>query len=344
METKPQRVVVDISWEALLRVLALAVGIWAVFLLREILIMLFVVFIFVAAATPTINRLGKHMSRPLAVTLFYVLMLAVVVGIFSALVPQLVHQINELVKSLPFIIDKVRAFSQNVHEGSAAAKVLDQVSSGLTSTLDTFSSGLLDTTITFFSNLAVVVTALAIGFYLLLEEKNARDFFNQLLPQHRYEAVYITVSKIAERMGGWVRGQLLLMVLIGLADLIIYAVIGLPSPLPLAIWAGLCEVIPYVGPILGVLPALIVALTTGSILQAVLVFGLGFILVQQLEAHVVVPRVMGRAVGLSPVLVILAILAGGKLFGLFGALIAIPAAAIVSVVVHEWPQLRKIWE
>ena len=98
------------------------------------------------------------------------------------------------------------------------------------------------------------------------------------------------------------------------------------------------------GPTLGMLPALIVALTTGNLLQAALVLIISMGVVQQFEAHIVVPKIMGRAVGLSPVLVILALLTGDKLFGLLGAVFAIPIAAIISVVVGEWPQLRKIWE
>jgi predicted PurR-regulated permease PerM len=134
------------------------------------------------------------------------------------------------------------------------------------------------------------------------------------------------------------------MVVIGLSELVIYLLLGLPTPLPLGLWSGICEVIPYIGPALGILPALIVAFTTGGIIKGLLVFIFAGILVQQLEAHVVVPKIVGRAVGLSPVLVIIAVLVGGKLFGLIGAIVAIPTAATIAVVVGEWHNLRKIWE
>jgi predicted PurR-regulated permease PerM len=95
---------------------------------------------------------------------------------------------------------------------------------------------------------------------------------------------------------------------------------------------------------LGLLPAVIVALTTGGPVQAILVLVLGYVVIQQLESHIVVPRVMSKAVGLSPVLVILALTVGVKLLGLTGAIIAVPIAAIISVVVGEWSELRKVWE
>jgi predicted PurR-regulated permease PerM len=91
--------------------------------------------------------------------------------------------------------------------------------------------------------------------------------------------------------------------------------IGLPSPLPLAIWSGLTELIPYVGPVLGILPALIVAIISENYLGALLVLIFSFLVIQQLESAFLVPRIMGKAVGLSPVLVILSLIIGVKLFG-----------------------------
>lgn len=339
----PSKVVIDISWGSLLRVLSLGLGIWAVIVLKEVLIMLLVVFIFVAAVNPTIGRLQKHVSRFLAVSLFYSLLGLLLVLLSYAILPRLITQINDLVRSAPLIIGKWSPYLDSLRVGNNLT-VLDQAVNAASSGLDGFSRNLYNTTLNFFGGLATVLTGLVLSFYLLLEEKNAREFFHQVLPHHRFEAVYKTVSKISERMGHWVRGQVLLMLIIGFSNLVVYLFIRLPSPLPLAIWAGLCEVIPYVGPALGVIPAIIVALATGSILQAILVFVIGYLLIQQLEAHLVVPKVMGKAVGLSPVLVILAMLIGVKLFGLVGALVAVPAAAIISVVVGEWASLRKIWE
>jgi len=343
MDTPPKRILLDISWEALLKVLALGVGIWLAYVLRDIIFMLFVVFIMVATFNPTINRWQNRMPRAWAVSLFYAC-IALVVGLLSyLLIPQLSHQINELIKALPTIESTARPYVARLQNG-ATSQLFDQAVNSLTNWLNRISTDLVDTTVSFVGSLAIVATGIVLSFYLLLEEENASIFFNQVLPQHRFEAVYSTVRKISERMGNWVRGQFLLMLIIGASQLLLYLVIGLHSPLPLAIWSGVCEVIPYVGPALGILPALIVAMTTGSVLQAVLVVALSFVLVQQLEAHIIVPKVMGRAVGLSPALVILALLIGGKLFGLVGALVAIPTAAIISVVVGEWHELRKIWE
>lgn len=341
MNDERQNLVLDISWEALAKVLAFVVGIWAIVVLREVLILLFAVFIFVAAASPAIVRWQKYMSRPLAVSLLYALLVLIVVLAVSLLIPSFIYQFNELLHSLPATIDKTRPFISSFKGGDA---VIDQALTTIRTNADSISNNILQTTFGIFGGLATAVTGLVLSFYLLLEEDNAKEFFHQILPQHRYKAVYHTVSKISDRMGSWVRGQLLLMAIIGVANLVVYLVIQLPSPLPLAVWAGLAEIIPFIGPVLGVLPALVIALLVGTPLQAALVVIVGFFLIQQLENHIVVPKVMSKAVGLSPVLVIIALVVGVKLFGLPGAILAVPVAAIISVIAGEWPELRKIWE
>lgn len=341
MKEEPTRVILDISWTALFKVLGLVMGVLLILLLQDILMMLLAVFIFVAAINPTVARLENYMSRFLAVGVVYVLILLTGVVISYAILPTLIQQTNDLVKALPEMVTAARSLFDSFQSGRS--NIFDQALGSISGNLEQFTRHILETTLGFFGGIATFLTGLVLGFYLLLEEKRARDFINQLLPQPQFMVVYATIHKISTRMGNWVSGQLLLMLIIGFANLVAYYLIGLPSPLALGVWAGLMEIIPYLGPLLGVIPAVIVAIATGSILQAVLTFLIGFVLIQQLEANLVVPKVMGKAVGLSPVLVILALLIGLKLFGLLGAIISLPVAAIISVIVGEWPSLRKIW-
>jgi predicted PurR-regulated permease PerM len=196
----------------------------------------------------------------------------------------------------------------------------------------------------FFGGIITVVTGLVLSFYLLLEEKNAREFLYQVMPRNRFEPAYATLRKISHQMGAWIRGQLTIMLFVGILNVIVFALIGIPSPLPLGVWSGLAEVIPYIGPVLGVIPAIFVAINTGDIVSVVLVIAINFFLIQQIQNFYITPRVMAKAVGLSPVFVILAILVGIALFGVAGAIIALPTAAIASVVIGEWQSLRQLWE
>lgn len=332
----------DIGWVSLLRILALGVGIWAVITLSQVIFFMIVVFIFVAAVNPTIAYLQRYMSRALAVTFFFVTLLLVLGGLLWAFVPVLVRQIGELITVYPTLFERVSPYLTE-SQASAYSSFVGHISTSINTTLEHLSGDVIARGTSFFGGFLTFITGLVISFYLLLEEKNAKEFFHQVLPRHRFQAVYTTVQKISEKMGYWIRGQVVLMLIIAVANFIAYLAIGLPTPLPLALWNGLCEAIPYVGPVLGVIPAFVIALVKGNFLAAALVLVAGFV-IQQLESSFIVPRVMSRAIGLSPVLVILALVTGGQLFGIFGAVIAVPAAAIISVIVQEWPRLRKLWE
>jgi predicted PurR-regulated permease PerM len=333
----------DISWSTIIKILITAIAVWAFFALREILFMLFVVFIFVAAVNPTIKNLQQHMSRGLAVTLFFTLLVVAIIIISYLFLPKLITQANALAQAIPDAIDKIRPALESLKNGGAGATVNDAISNA-SSTLGNAGSNAFSAILGFFGGIATVVTGLVLSFYLLLEEKNAREFLYQVMPRNRFEPAYATLRKISHQMGAWIRGQLTIMLFVGVLNAIVYAIIGVPSPLPLGVWSGLAEVIPYIGPVLGVLPGIFVAINTGDILTVVLVIAINFFAIQQIQNFYITPRVMAKAVGLSPVFVILAILVGIALFGVAGAIIALPTAAIASVIIGEWQSLRQLWE
>ena len=343
MSVNKLRVSIDITWSAIIKVLMVAFALWAATSLRDILFMLFIVFIFVAGVNPLIKQMQRYMSRTLAVVSFYIVLVLLVSLLFYVFVPLLVRQLNGLVDTLPGLINRLQTYLDGGN-GQKYAQYLQEIQSSLVNGMKSLTGDVFQTSVTFFGGLATIVTGLILSFYILLEEKNAREFFYQVLPHNRFEAVYTTIHKISGKMGDWIRGQLLLMLIIGMCNFVVFLAIGIPSAFALGIWSGIAEVVPYVGPFLGVVPALFLALAGGNYLQAILVFILNFILIQQVEANIVVPKIMGRAVGLSPVLVILALAIGLKLFGLVGAIVSLPGAAILSVLFEEWPNLRPLWE
>lgn len=339
----PQHVTFDISWHALLKLVIMAVAIWAAFTLREIIFMIFVVFIFVAAVNPTVKMLQKYMSRGIAVAFFYVLLLLVAVLLSYLFVPVFIRQVNQLSEIFPNFIASLRPLADSL-EGEKYTNLIDSAIENFSGQVQNVGGNFFATIMGFFGGIATLITGFVLSFYLLLEEKNAREFFHQILPADRYQAVYSTLYKISVQLGAWVRGQLTIMLVVAVLNAITYAIIGIPSPLALGIWSGLAEAIPYIGPVLGVLPGIFLALSEESILKLVLVVVLNFFLIQQVQNFYITPKVMGKVVGLSPVLIILAIMVGISLFGVIGAVIALPVAAIISVVVSDWPNLRVLWQ
>jgi predicted PurR-regulated permease PerM len=137
--------------------------------------------------------------------------------------------------------------------------------------------------------------------------------------------------EVEDKLGGWVRGQLILMLAIGSMATLGYAVLGLPNPALLGVVAGLCEIIPMIGPFLAFAPAVLVALASVDPVRALMVVAYALV-IQQIESNVLVPRVMGRTVGISALTVMLGILVGGALAGLPGAFLAVPIAGAVQVI------------
>jgi predicted PurR-regulated permease PerM len=143
------------------------------------------------------------------------------------------------------------------------------------------------------------------------------------------------IDGITHKMGSWLRGQLLLMLVVGVLVAIGMAILGVPYALLLGVWAGITEFFPAIGPILGGLPGVILAFTTLGLVKGIIALVI-YIVIQQLENHILVPRIMGKALGLSPVVIILSLLIGGQLLGFIGLIVAIPIAAVVSVIWEVW--------
>ena len=153
------------------------------------------------------------------------------------------------------------------------------------------------------------------------------------------EALFnILVNKIEGKVGAWVRGQLVLMLLVGVTTYIALLILGVPYALPLAIVAGLLKAIPVIGPIIAAIPAILVAFVHSAVL-AIAVLAL-YILVEQITDNFISPLLMAKAVDLSPLVIIFALLVGGMLFGIVGALLAVPAAGIAQVIFEDYLKNR----
>jgi predicted PurR-regulated permease PerM len=178
-----------------------------------------------------------------------------------------------------------------------------------------------------------VAATFLLAFYWSLDGERAKRSLLLLIPFDRRAAARETVVEMENKVGAYAFGQAILCLAIGVMALIAYLIIGLPYSLVLALFAGLMELLPVIGPVLGALPAVIIALTI-SPTTAVWVI-VATLIIQQLENSVLVPRVMNRAVGVNPVVTLLALIAFGSLFGIAGAIVAIPLAAVLQLFINR---------
>ncbi len=332
------RMKIDVSTSTILRVVGVLLGLYTLFLVRDIIVLFFLVLVLVSALSPVIEQWSKKMLRSMAVALMFLLILSALSLIGLLIVPPAVVETRELINRFPDIVSNfVPIFSQfwATQPSADAINTLRDLGDSLTRVSGT----IFQTTLGVFGGLATFVTALILAFYLLLEERELRTFFLSLVPPDNRRPVQDISDRIGKKMGDWLRGQLFLMLTIFFLTFIALSVLQVKFALTLAVLAGLLEIVPYLGPVLSAIPAILVAYTDSPV-KALLVLVL-FVVIQQLESSVIAPKILQRAVGLSPVIIIIALLIGGKLLGVLGAILAVPLTMAATILIEELPRFKN---
>ncbi len=315
---------VEISYRTILFTFAMVGAIWLVVQIKDVLFLLFLSIIFMSALNPLVDIMQSlKLPRWLAITIIYIATLGFISMTIASIIPPLVEQTSNLVSQLPTIISTVRLF--------------DIDPSIITSQLATISrlpSNILRFTAGLFSNLVFVFTLAIVTFYLLMERRNLKKYltivFNDKNGEKRAEEL---VDKLEVQLGGWVRGQFILMTVVGILIYIGLILLGVPYSVPLAIIAGLLEVVPTLGPIVSGVPAVLAGFLI-SPYTALAVVALYFV-VQQLENTILVPKIMQRATGVNPLVSLLSLMIGFKLGGPGGAVLAVPIVLIIKIAASE---------
>lgn len=311
---------IDISHKTIFFVAAFLAVIWLLFLIREVIVLLFVAIIFMSALSPIVTYLERYrVPRALSIASTYIVVVGLLVGLFSLMITPLVEQTVKLAQTLPTTLGNI------FPEGWVNQSVIQDQVAGFSK--NAFSIGLI-----LLDNFIALISIAVLAFYLLLDRDKLDKVIIQFLPAQE-DRIKSVSEKIEERLGGWVRGQLALSVIIGTITYVVLLILGIPYALPLAIFAGLMEVVPVIGPIISAVPAVLIAYAISPLL-ALFVVGAYFI-IQQLENHIIVPQVMKKAVGLNPLIVIIAVAVGGKLLGIAGALLAVPVAVVIQIITED---------
>lgn len=318
---------IDISHRTVVFTALFIMSLWIVYLIRDLLIILFVAVIFVSALSPMVKFLIKlKFPKVLSIAIAYIFIIAILAGLIISILPPLIEQSSRLIITAPSLLAQFLNIT-NIDKSI--------VSSELTA----LSKNLFSITLSVFDNLLAIIFLLALTFYMLLEQDNLESRIASLF-KNKEERIRKSIIKIEEKLGAWLQGQLILSLLIGIVSYIGLTILNIPYALPLALIAGVMEVIPVIGPIISALPAIFVAFTISPILS----IGVAamYLVIQQTENHLIVPQVMRRAVGLNPLLVILAIAIGSRLLGISGALLAVPMAVVLQIIVAEVIEGKKI--
>ena len=328
---------IEISSGTILRTIFILLLLWFLYLIRDILVLVFLALIIVSAIDPVVDWCQKkRIPRSLAVLVIYILAISIAAAAISFLVTPLASEIRGLGENFPILVEKLSGFFNVVRDYAASHNLQQQISNfsgNLTNSISQAGSNVFSGTISFIGGIFSFLVVLSVAFYMSVQEKGVKKFFASISPDEHGEYVMGLVDRIQFKMGRWLLGQMALMVIIFAIDYAGLLIIGAPYALILAILAGLLEIVPYVGPIASAVIAASISFLHDPV-TGLLVLAL-FALAQQLEGYVIAPLVMKKAVGLNPVVVILALLIGAKLGGMMGVIIAVPVATVVSEVAGD---------
>lgn len=312
-----------ISIKTVLFTLALFFGVYVVYRLGPIFAIILVSTLLVMALEPAVQffmnkvLMNRPVPRSLAVSATFILFLLALAFVVTSVVPPVVNQIRNLFGVISTGISKLSGFDISPF----VPKISD------------VSGGVISVTVSFFSNIFTVLSVLVITLYMSLDWINLKMHLISLFPQYLKAEVEEVVQGIEASIGHWIKGQIFLMIVIGVTTFFGLLVLDVDYPLALAMMSGLLEIVPVLGPVVSGALASLVAFTSSPI-KGLAVIGF-FVLLQQMENSLLVPKVMQKVSGFSPLVIIFALLIGSTFFGVVGALIAIPVTMIIVIIVKH---------
>ena len=310
-------------------IVVLALALWQLKLLAALL---FFAFILAAAMRPAVEKLAERgIPRGAGIAFHYVVFIGLIAGFLWAVVPRAIDQIDEAVGGLP------QTRSELGEQARESTGIKHDILVGVQRRLEDLPSGeslvdpAVEVTLTVFEVALGIFFVLASAAYWIFERKRAEDLLCSLLPRPKRKRVRDTWELIDAKLGAYVRGQAVLIVLVGTVLSLAFWAIGLPYWILIGAFAGVVELVPVVGPLAAGALAVGVGLTVSW--ETALAAGLAVLVVRLLEDYLVIPRVLGDAVGLTPLVVLVSVTACGLLFGGFAVILAIPLAAVIATLI-----------
>jgi len=337
MELNKKPININISTLTIVKIILIFLLLYFLYLVKDILIILFVSLVFASAVDPWVDWMHKRkIPRAVSILSIYLVLFVVISLTVYLIIPPIAQQIAELSANFPRYLEKLISGYSTVKEYSVQHGVLDSIKNSLgtiSSNLQTAASSVFSTISGIFGGIFSFFLVLVITFYMVVEESAIKKLVWSIAPARHQPYIMQLINRMQGKMGLWLRGQLILSLVIFVLTYIGLLVLGVDYALVLALIAGLTEFIPYLGPMLGAVPAVFLAFTQSPML-AVFVIVLFFI-IQQVENNILVPKIMQKTVGLNPIVSISVLMVGFKLAGVVGAIMSIPVATAISVFVKD---------
>lgn len=347
MKGQEKDTVISITAGTIVKGLAILVGAWALWVLRDLLMVIVTSVILASSIEPGIKLFSRfRIHRIPAVLLMYVGIAGLFFGLIIGFVPPIVNEASDITQKLPSMMQSIdknvlgdkgiltSAFwGDNKATASSVNPALEDLFAKI-SGIGATSQSVFGAAGAVFGGIFSFVLIIVLSFYFAMQERGIENFLRIIIPFGNEEYAINLWERSKHKIGKWMQGQLLLGVLIFVLVYLGLTIFSVPYAMSLALLAGVLEIIPVFGPILSAIPGVILAATVGGATLAAVVAGF-YLLVQQFESHLIYPLVVRKVVGVPPILVILALIIGAQLGGFLGILISVPVAAAIMELVED---------
>lgn len=332
---------ISVATSTLVKITILGLILFFAWTIKDILILLLISITLASALEPLVEMLLQwRIPRSVSVVAVYIVALAFVVLIGFLVTPPVIQQFQQVTNN-DFLASEI---SSKIGPNSFLSEfnlteIVSKNVQSLANQFNALSENFFSKTLGVFNGFIEIVTVLVVSFYLLAEKNGMKNFVYTLAPKESQPKILHIVTRIQKKIGLWMIGQIIVSAIIFAITFIALTVLGIKYALVLAILSGFFELIPYIGPFVSAIPAIFFAFLQSPTLAVVVM--IMYIVLSKIEGYVLVPKIMQKTVGVSPLVILLAILIGFKLAGIFGILLAVPVVAVIQVIIEEWETLKS---
>lgn len=329
--------------------LLIIAGVYVFWLLRDLALLVLTAIVIASAIEPGVVFFIRYsIPRFIAALLVYVLTFGALFIIFYFFFPPIIADAANFLSAAPRYLETLNVTTSlpnisdatNLNNNQSGAQSFVQSLLSLQSVFSASSGGVLQLFITFFGGIFSLMLVIVLSFYFALQDTGVDDFLRMVMPV-RYEEYSVDLWRRAQKkIGLWMQGQILLSVIVGILVYLGLLIIGVPYALLLAVFTAMIEIIPIFGSLLSGVAAVVVGYSDGGVAIAAIVAGL-YIVVNQFESNLIYPLIVKKIVGIPPLLVIVALIAGYTLAGFLGVLLSVPVAAVVLEFITDFDKRKR---
>jgi predicted PurR-regulated permease PerM len=348
MSDQPRQTHLSISSGTIVRFFAILILILACYFLSDVLLVVIAAVIIASSIEPVIRRLkNRGVHRIVGTVILYILLAAILAAIVIFFMPMVINDVSGFINSAPRSVSLGDLWPpiSDIGSGSLATRTISV--SDFTNGLKTFfdggasnGAGVFHAASVIFGGFLSLLLIVVLSFYLSAQEDGVGDFLRIVTPIQHQDYIINLWRRSQRKIAFWLQGQIILGIIVGILVYIMLSIVGIKHALALAIFAAVLEIIPVFGPIVSSIPAILVAFTNDGLGTGLLLVVL-YLIIYQLESQILYPLVVKKVVGVSPVVVILALVIGFRLAGLLGALIAVPLSAVFMEYVSDLEKKKK---